>query len=1025
MNWRLMNNHAQSILPTLGRKYCCQILLLWMLSLMIFQANAQSRTIKGILKNELGEPIEGVTIAVKGTALVASTNTDGRFSLDVLSAESAVLVFTYVGYVTREITVRNQNELEVILVAESGNLEEVVVLGFGQSQKKIAQTGSIASISSKQLKQSPVANITNALAGRLPGLIAMQRSGQPGNDMPYLFIRGRASLNNSSPLVTIDGIQKDYQSISLLDPNEVENITILKDASATALYGVKGANGVIIVTTKRGSASQPIINASVEQAIQEVVRVPKFLDSYNHALLANEAYFNDNPHATSPLYSAEALEAYRTGSNPLLYPNVDWMDEMLKNGLQSKVNFNISGGAKKVKYFVNVGYLDQGGIYKAEKNKDYDPNANFKRYNFRSNVDIDFDDDFSMGLSLFGAIEDKNRPFYTDADIFYTLLVVPPNEFPIKYPNGRYGARSGGQNNAFWILNDWGYVEEYNSSLSGMLSLARKLNFITEGLTLKGNYSFDGYFRNSFVRQKLTIRSQYKGTGPFEEDSSYDLIGTEMPLTAPSSSFVQNRDVWIDMSLNYQRKFGDHELTGLLLANRTQKVIANQVPFVSQGLVGRFVYNYKNKYFGELNAGYNGTDNFAKDLRYGFFPAVSAGWVLSEENFLKDNRVVNYLKLRGSYGLTGNDQLGGRRWLFISEYQNSTGYLFGNSLTHIGGITEGAMANPDVSWEKSKKANIGLETQFFNNVFGLTLDLFKENRYDILITRNTVPSILGVPSGNLPPVNMGKVDNRGFEVELSHRYKIGNVNYFLNANGSLAKNKILFMDEATPDYPWLARTDHPIGQLYGLTSLGFFNSQEEIDNSPTQFGNVIPGDIKYKDLNDDGVIDGNDEGAIGRSTVPEVFFGFAGGFTWNKLDMSFLFQGAANANRQPVSVGYYEFYGGGKATPYHQGRWTPETASTATYPALHYGGNSNNHRASTFYMDNTSYIRLKNVEIGYTFENVALFKNRSFKTLRLYSTAMNLFTWTEAKLLDPENDNGYGAVHPPMRIFNFGLSVNF
>ncbi|NGM60927.1 TonB-dependent receptor [Sphingobacterium sp. SGG-5] len=1003
-------------------------------SLLIFcsEANGQIRTVSGTVSNQDSDRFEGVTVTVKGTTISTRTNADGAFDIEVPNGQTDVLTFSYVGYEVKEIAVSgvSADRFEVVLDPERGSLEEVVVLGFGQSQKKIAQTGAIASVDGRQLKQSPTANVMNALAGRLPGLVAVQRTGEPGKDDPALFIRGRASLNTSStPLVTIDGVQRDYKAISLLDVNEIENITILKDASATALYGVKGANGVIIVTTKSGKIGKPTINATLERAFSDAVEMPKFLDAYNTAILFNEGYKNDNPTATQPFYSDEAIEAFRTGSDPLRYANVDYLDELLKTGIETRANVNVSGGGQLAKYFVNVGYLDQGGIYNAEKNSDYDPNATYKRYNFRSNVDIDFDENFSIGLKLNGAIQNISRPNGSVANIFITAMTVTPT-IPIKYPVGYY-SHDTQQANPFWFLNESGYVEEYNSAMSGMFTAIRKLNFITEGLSIKGNYSFDGYYNNSLVRTKEVPRIRYNGTGDFNDTESYTFFNSDIPLSAPRGAFSQSRTIWMDASLNYQRRFGDHDVSGLLLANRTQIVNAiadqnatNAIPFVSQGLVMRAVYNYKYKYFAEFNAGYNGTDNFSPEKRYGFFPAASVGWLLSEENFMKGSNLINHLKVRASYGLTGDDQIAGRRWLFISEYLNEGSYGYGTTLQNVAAISEGAMANRAVSWQIAEKTNVGVELKAFRNMLGLNVDLFYENRYNQLITPNTVPGILGMTGSNLPPVNEGKVENKGFEIELTHNHRIGQVNYFLNANTSFSRNKILFMDEAPQLYPWLARTGRSIGQYYGLTAIGFFRNQAEINNSPTQFGTVIPGDLKYKDLNNDGVIDGNDVAHIGGSNVPEVFFGISGGANWKNFDVSFLFQGAANAWRNNQGIGYWEFFNGGKVLEAHLGRWTPETAAMATYPALHSVRNANNHRQSTFYLEDVRYIRLKNFEIGYTFNDVKIINHKGFRSWRIYANGQNLFTWKGDTVFDPEL-TGATNTYPTMRTFNLGTAISF
>ncbi len=975
--------------------------------------------VKGKVQNVAGYAVSGVTVSLKGTNVTTSTDSLGSYKISVPDG-SATLTFSYVGFVSQEILVGERRIINIVLESTSEGLDEVVVLGFGQVQKKIAQTGSTASITSKELTQSPVANITNALAGRLPGLIAVQRSGEPGADASELYIRGRATLNSTAPLVTIDGVEKDYSAITKLDPNEIENLTILKDASATALYGVKGANGVIIVTTRRGKEGKPSISFSTQTAIQTPTSLLEFLGSYDHARLMNEAYLNENPTGTLLPYSDEALEAYRTGSDPLKYPNVDWMNEFLKNSKMSQTNFNISGGSKQIRYFVNVGYINQDGMFKTVKNDLYDPKFEFKRYNFRSNVDIDFDEDFSVAINLFGGIENKNTPGRDATQVFTALTQSTPNKFPIMYP---IGLLSGG-NNAYEFLNETGFIQHFNSSLSGMISATRKLNFITKGLSARLNYSFDGYFVNKFSRSKSVKKAIYLGTGSFDDPASYRYQNEDKPLSAPTSTYGQNRDTWIDASLNYQHTFGNHDVSGLLLANRQQKVRGGEIPYVSQGMVTRLTYSYDQTYFAEFNAGFNGTDNFAKESRYGFFPAVSAGWIA-----LKDGNLVNFLKIRGSFGLNGNDQLsGGRRWLFLSEFQSGSGYSFGDPLQSITGLTEGPLNNPFVTWEKAKRSNIGLELKLFRNgLLNINGDFFYEKRKDMLVIPQNIPVEVGVDKASLPPSNFGVTENKGFETELSHRHSIGNVSYFVNGNISYAKNKILEMSEETTLWPNLTRTGHSIGQNYALVSLGFFNSQQDIDNHPTQtFGTVIPGDIKYKDVNGDNKVDINDITAVGNSSVPEIMYGISGGVNWKDLDFSFLFQGATNFSLIGSLEIAYEFYNGGKVMKEHLGRWTPETASTATYPVLHQGLNGNNHRASTFFLQDASYLRLKNVEIGYTFRDIRLTRNKSFSSLRLYANGMNLYTWDSVYGgLDPESPSGRYATYPQVKVFNFGVSVKF
>lgn len=981
--------------------------------------------IQGIVKDEMGNPLGGATIRIKNeSGTTAGSDADGTFL--IMASEGQTLIINMIGYLPKEIELGNEKQIEVIMEPDVLGMEEVVVLGFGQTQKKIAQTGSTASISNKELMQSPVSNITNALAGRLPGLIAVQRSGEPGRDRSDLYIRGVATLNSAAPLVTIDGVQKEYSAITTLDPNEIENITILKDASATALYGVKGANGVIIVTTKRGTAGKATIAARSQTAIQTPTRIPRFLDSYGFATLYNEAYRNDNPTSGTIPYSDEALEAYRTGSDPLLYPNVDWAKEVLTNSMSSQTNFSMSGGSERARYFVNMGYMYQDGLYKTERNDLYNNNFEMKRYNFRSNVDIDFDDDLSLALNLYGAIEDRNYPNVSAADMFGAYISrIPPNAFPVRYPTGFWGLHPTGYSNPLHRINSTGFTQEFNSSLSGMATLTRKLNFITEGLSVKGNFSFDGYFRNNFTRRMDVQLAVYNGSGDYNDPTNYVYRGQDIPLSAPTATYGQNRDVWLDMSLNYNRTFGDHTFTGLLLANRQQKILGGQIPFVSQGLVGRIAYDYQSRIFAEFNAGYNGTDNFAKANRYGFFPAISLGWVA-----LQDHPVINLLKLRGSSGITGNDQLTvtNRRWLFIEEFLDGSGYSFGETLANIEGIAEGPLANPLVSWETAWRSNVGVELNLFNSrLFSTTIDFFYEKRDDMLVLPQSIPYMSGVPASNLPPANFGKTENKGFEIEIKHAHRIGEVNYFINVNTSLAKNKILEMDEETQAYPNLFRTGQRIGQEFGLKTIGFFESEEDIINSRQQtFGRVIPGDLKYYDTNGDGIIDNNDIMPIGKSTIPEMMFGFSGGVDYKGFDFSFLLQGAAGFTYTRELETAYEFYNGGKVMDMHLGRWTPETASTATYPVLHSEFSDNNHRKSSFFVRPGDYLRLKNMEIGYTFRNINLFDKKRLNNVRLYTNGMNLFTWDKTEGdFDPESPGGRYWTYPQVQIFNFGISTNF
>lgn len=1008
------------------------LLLLFFVSISL--ANAQVRKITGTVADKDDNlPLGGVTVSIKGlNAKATQTDSLGVFAISIPDNQTvATLIFSFVGYDKFEYLLKSTDRnIQIQLKPTAGSMEDVVVIGFGQNQRKIAQTGALATITTKDLKQSPAANLSNALAGRLPGLTAIQRSGEPGASGSALYIRGLATLNNSTPLLTIDGIPRTIGDIDRLDPNEVASVTILKDASATSLYGVKGANGVIIITTKRGATGVPKISASVERSLQNPTRLPDYVDAYDYALLKNEAYKNDNPTGTSLPYSATAIEAYRSGSDPYLYPNVNWLDEALQNASQLRANFNISGGTPVIRYFINTGYVDQGGLYKAEKNEQYDPNSRYKRYNFRSNLDVDFNKNFNVQLSLSAAIENSTYPLTSTGSIFSTLTRNPFNAMPVKYPTGVY-AGNGIYNNPIWQINNTGYSENFNSELSGNFQVAHKLNFITDGLTIKGQFSFYGYYTHAFSRSQSKLQANYRGVGDLNDSSNYNSIGQESPLSSPSNSFNQNRNTFLAVSLNYEKQFGDHNITGLLLTQRTQDIRSGSIPFVLQGAVFRGAYNFKNKYFAELNMGYNGTDQFAKGKRYGLFPAVSAGWVISNEKWFsgkEDGSFINFLKLRASYGLTGNDQMNSnRRWLYVQEWNGAGGASYGDPLVGIGGYEEGALANADVTWEKSKKANIGLELKTFSNKLSFTVDLFQENRNDILTTRGSVPTLIGMPSNSLPPANIGSVVNRGVESVLEFNNKIGSdFNYFVKVNGAFARNKILYADEENRQYDYLYRTGKRIGQHFGYTVLGFFKDQAEINASPSQFGTLIPGDVKYKDLNGDNKIDANDKGPMGTSGIPEFTYGFSGGLNYKGFDFSFLVQGAANVDVELYGEAGYEFFNGANILEWHKNRWTPATATTATYPVLHYGGSANTQQTSTIFLRDASYTRLKNVELGYTIKSPFITKI-GLDNFRVYVNGQNLVTFDKLDDfgVDPEAPSGRGAAYPQIKIYNVGLSVNF
>jgi len=1018
------------------------VMLLFMLFPLL---TAAQKTVTGTVTDAVNKTaVEGATILVKGQKTGTKTDANGNFT--IAASPGQTLVISNVGFKNFELKLGSVNSVAVALEVSDESLGEVVVVGYGK-QKKVSVVGSIVTIQTKELKQSPAANLSNALVGRLPGLGAIQSSGEPGDDQSTLLIRGVNSFKGSNtPLVLVDGIQRSFAN---LDANEVESVSILKDASATAVYGVAGANGVILVTTRRGKEGPPQISLSVETSIQQPTRLPKLLNSYDFAVLKNEANANDGDPIT---YSADDLQKYKDGSDPYGHPDIDWLGDVLADhSSKTQYNLNIAGGNPFVKYFVNAGYLTQGGLFRSFPSE-YDANSTFGRYNFRSNIDINLSKDMTIGLDLSGRVEDRHSPNNRSGDILGSVLLRnTPNAFQMFTPDGGF-AEYGVYVNPIAQLSHSGFRDDKTSSLQGTFRINRKFDFITQGLS--GNISMAFDQSSTFRRVRTQSYATYKFVGP--PDKFEQNIGTRNTVLSPptESTFGTYNQSVFEGSVNYSRGFGNHNFTGLVLyTQRTRNIqgAAYGKPFVNQGIVGRVTYNYQDKYFGEFNGRYDGSENFAKGNQWGFFPSMAVGWVVSKESFFSGlSNAVPFLKIRGSYGIVGNDQLGGARFLFQSIYgylgpdnYDHYGYQFGTNSNPATGITEATIGNPDVTWEEAKIANIGLDAKFLKSKLGLTVDIFQQKRSNILTNKGTVPGIVGA---NLPAVNIGKTVNKGFEVELIYNDRAGKVAYFVKGNISYNHSEVLFQDEAPPKYPYQSRTGERIFQPFGLVFDGFFADTAEIAKSPVQgFGPVQPGDIKYKDLNGDGKINADDETAIGYSTVPEWVGGFSAGVNYKGFDFSFLLQGAANVSVYKTHGAAWEFFNDGSAKEMHLGRWTPANANTATYPRVTARVSVNNQtQASSFWYRDASYLRLKNLEIGYNLPK-SLVSKIKIQGVRVYVNGLNLITWTDNFYdFDPEapstgasigggptegnpfnTNGGWGWNYPQQKIFNAGINVTF
>ena len=1044
--------------------------------------------VKGRVVDNLGEPLPGVNIMVKGETTGTITDADGNFEL-VAPYSKASLVFSYVGYQPKDVKLEGKHTLNVTLVEDTKALEEVVVVGY-VTQKKATITGSVATITTKDLKQSPTANLNNALAGRMPGLMVNQFSGgEPGVDAAEVRVRGMGTYGDKSPIVIVDGVERD---MSYLAPEEIETFTILKDASATAPYGVRGANGVIIVTTKRGKAQEKAtVNFKASVGTNNPVKFPKYLGSAEYAELYNEAMINGgtDPNSTTELFSPQIIDNFRKAkgdnSDGLGY-NWDYFDYAFKPGMQQDYSLSVRGGSDRARYYVLANYFSQDGNYKHTDLTQFDTQARFKRYNFRANVDVDITKDFYMRVDLGARITDRNAPGTTASRVVdlcntqppYLPIVLPNNGNPENEAyvlNNPYGMLYGDYLHRFNILGELarkGYLNEKKTFLNGSFAIGHKLDFITKGLKVEGVFSYDAeegrWLRRevgdytdgyrtfgkyaTFTPSEGTYGSYYMTTGSnFEgkyQRGNRDYEQDQTPGNSLSHNATQSR-TYYQLKLDYLRSFDKHDVSAMVLFNRSTRSYDKDVEYRYQGMTARATYAFDNKYLAEFNIGCNGSENFAPGKRYGTFPAGSVGWVISREKFMEGtNKWLDNLKIRGSYGLVGSDQLGGSRFGYLQYFNSGGGYNtgltndFGNGMA--GGYEEGALANPNLTWEKSRKMNIGIDAALLNERLTFTVDVFKEHRYDI-ITDLSGGDKLGFPDvvgKDASLINSGIVDNYGVDFEVGWSGRIGkDFHYFIKPNFTFARNKIIFMNEIDRDFPWRQATGKRIGENFVYVFDHFVYDQAEADrlnamnngNGFQPWGKLSPGDVVYKDLDGDGKItDLNDRTDMGNPRTPEIQFGIPFGFNYKGFDFSVMLQGAARSSMLLTGAAVWAFpnFGQdqvGKVKSMHLNRWTEATKDVATYPRLTYGKDDNNKNSnSSLFLYNASYLRVKNVEIGYSLPKSAI-RFAGLQNVRIYVQGMNLLTFDGLSDLDvdPETKNGNGDWYPIQRIFNFGIDITY
>lgn len=1027
------------------------MLLRWLSVFLMLLAGqtlwAQQRQVTGIVKDQTGEPIIGASVLEKGSTNGVITDLDGNFKLTVSNAVKAVLQISYVGYKTQEISVNGKTLLEVVLKEDTELLDEVVVVGYG-AQKKESVVGAISQVSSKELLASPAANVSQAIAGKIPGVITTQTSGAPGQDDTKINIRGRATFaGDGSPLILVDGVERTFSQIA---PDDIETISVLKDASATAVYGVRGANGVMLITTKRGRDQKPEVNLTANWQIQSPTRSDTYLDSYQSVVLLEEALKNDG---LPSQFSANDIEMYRksaagelSGLDAMLYPNVDWYDEVLKKSAPAqRYNVSVRGGTKRMRYYASAELYDQKGLIK-ELSQDMYGNSSspsYRRYAFRANMDLFLTKDLTFSVN-FGTRFEERRGSNTSesstfSQTFYEMNHTPGWLFPVSYEvqNGEstktlYGGSSQYQSNIVAALAKGGYYRATNTINETNFVLDYKMDWLTKGLSAKAMVSFDydsyykKMFKADFATYELNNRDNYESMDAYNQFNS----DGELAYSKENSTTYK---LYMEAQVNYARQFGKHDVTAMVLYNQNDYRYNSELAKRYQGLVGRVTYGYDDRYLAEFNAGYNGSENFLQGKRFGFFPAVSLGWRISNEEFMAGTaQWLNNLKIRASYGEVGNDiyTVNGtaQRFLYEEKWsQVSNAYYFGSSGKT--GIYESQYPNLGVTWERAHKYNVGLEFGLWNGLLNGNVDVFYEKRNDILTSYLTRPQWVGVA---LAAGNLGETKNSGYEIELKHNNRINeDLSYNVGLTYSHARNEIISMDEPELKTAYRKREGNPISQYFGLIAEGFV-TQADLDNPDfpvSTFGAVKVGDLKYKDANGDGFIDDRDESRIGYSDIPENTYALSLGVNYKGWGFSVMFQGVDHVSRYYDAEAMYAFVSGGKVKEHHLERWNPAQSEAynlqhANYPLLHYDNyGDHNQRTNSFFLKNGSFVRLKNIELSYTLpENWS--KVAGMSNCRLYVNANNLITWDHLNnLTDPES-NGSNR-YPIMKTVNFGVNIKF
>ena len=1000
---------------------------------IIVQQQVKGIRISGTVLDKEKSPLPGVNVTVKNEPGGAITDVDGHFYIEVPNKQS-VLNITYIGFKSKEIVVGNEINFNIILEEDVEALDEVVVVGYG-NQKKLSVIGSVQTIEPTKLQVGSSRSMSNNLAGQLAGVIAVQPSGEPGYDNSNFWIRGIASFSgNTSPLVLVDGVER---SLNDLDPAEIESFSVLKDASASAMYGVRGANGVIIINTKRGTISAPSVNVRVEQSIQAPTKLPELIGAAEYMSLLNSLESDPNKR----MFTKDQILKTYYGYDKDLYPDVDWIDAITKDyATSTRANLTVSGGTEILRYSLTASLYHENGIMASDKSLPYDTQSKLNRYNIRANVDLDLTKTTLVRFNVGGYLQNLHKSRSGTDEVFSAAFETPPFVHPAVYSDGTIPIASSNRPNPWAISTQNGYYRSGRSKLESLFAVEQNLKMITPGLKAKLTFAFDTYNENFVTRGKEPDYYSVAKSRNDEGELVHSILkyGSEF-LDHSSNANYGNQSVYLEAALSYNQTFNNrHMVDALLLYNQRSYDWGDIQPNRTQGIAGRFSYTFDRRYISEFNFGYNGSENFAKGKRFGFFPSIALGWLVSEEQFMEPIRnVISKLKLRASVGTVGNDNIGGRRFAYITTINSkANGYNWGyTGDTYRDGVQEGEVGVGNLTWEKALKTNIGIEIGLWNEL-DFQLDLFKERRTSIFMQRATIPTQTGFI--NNPYANYGKVDNKGIDLSLNYNKRINkDCNISVRGTFTYAKNTIIERDEPeSVKGTYRSITGHSINTLWGLQALGLYTDDDFVDGKlkegipvPQLGGEVRPGDIKYRDMNNDGYITSADEGYIGSTTDPRIVYGFGGNINFRNWDMSFFFQGSGDTYRIIGGSDYFIPGSGagvlGNVYTNYTDCWTEENPSQDVFwPRLSQSTNTNNNRASTFWKKNMSFLRLKTLEIGYSLPKNVVNKI-SAKSIRFFASGNNLFYISKFKLWDPELATSDGLKYPSMRSLMLGVEVNF